>query len=712
MSSSIADPPRVRRRVVRSDIQALRAVAVLLVVLDHVAVLQMLPGHPEGGFIGVDVFFVISGFLITQHLLSDVLTKGRVDFGQFYRRRFRRILPMALLVIAVTVAASFMAFWPWQAQTFSIDGIWAALFVSNIAFAARGVDYFASEHASVFQHYWSLSVEEQFYLVWPLIIAGAGLFATRKIDRRRWILLTAIAVGAASFAWACFDTYRSPAEAYFSTFTRGFEFAIGGAIAIAAPSLGDVPRTLRRGLSLLGILGIGASVWIVNPIAGFPGPMALFPAITAGLFIAAGTGTGERISAWPLTARPITYIGDISYSLYLWHWPVIMFLDTFIPRDWVVIPGALVLSFALSALSHRYVEQTVLKSGWLRGGANAATRPKAAKLHALRAFARNASIMAVGILSVVAVIGIGDAAVRAIAASRTDGTSGGSLTLQTQPVEALVLVEKIQNMVDSSRHRGNWSDLRPDIADIGVYSGELSRDCWTWDYEQPKSCTRGNPDAPFTIAVLGDSIAMNSAFAVDEFVRINPAWKLSVYAKLGCAAPDVPQLAPDGSSYDSCVDFRTWAVKRIAEQKPDVVWITSALPTNLPGVPQDEMLAVWESGMRSTLERLTDIPRILVVAPPPAGRDLSFCSRPFNKPADCATSITKAWLDIDKASRTATQAMGRTYVDTGMWFCTVDGYCPAVIGDYIVRRDERHLTYDYGVFLGPLVAAWVNNTAP
>lgn len=703
----LPDTPGKHPSGIRTDIQALRAIAVVLVILDHLMVIQRLPGHPLGGFIGVDIFFVISGFLITQHLAKEAISTGNVSFANFYRRRVRRIVPMALLVITATLAASLLVFWPWQTASSALDGLWSALFVSNIAFAIRGVDYFSADHVSVFQHYWSLSVEEQFYLVWPVLVALIATMSRRDSKARTRLLWTAIVLGLASFVWACIETRSSPASAYFSTLSRTFQFAAGAALALLAPRLERVPSALRRYLSASGMMVIATSLWLIDPAVGFPGPMGLLPTLGAVLFIAAGTGTRQQVACWPLNTRPVTYVGDISYSLYLWHWPIIVFLTALVPRDIAVIPGTLVLTLGLSALSYRHVEQAVLASSWLANG-KGLTRQVAKPINnTSRSFVRSSGIMSAGILLTGAIIATGDFAVRGMAASRASADEGGSLSVQAQPDEARARVEEIQKLVAVAEKRSDWAGLQPAISDISVYGTELTKECWTGQRDTPRSCVRGNPDAPRTIVVLGDSIAMNAAFSVDAFVQQNPEWKLVVYAKLGCAFAEVSQNAPDGSAYPECETFRRWAVQQILKDSPDAVWATSAVPTRIPGVSGASLYAAWQQGVEATLKQLQPVSRVFVVAPPPAGQDLAFCSRPFNQPSDCASTVSGRWIGIGNASQQATAAYGRTYVDTGLWYCDKGGHCPAVIGNMIVRRDERHLTYAYGNSLGPLVGAWV-----
>jgi len=689
------------RRRVRSDIQALRAIAVILVILDHLNLLQKLPGSPAGGFIGVDVFFVISGFLITQHLVTEVQTRGRVSFRDFYLRRARRILPMALLVLLVTVAASFLVFWPWLASEFALDGLWSALFVSNIAFAVRGVDYFSADQTSIFQHYWSLSVEEQFYLVWPLLIALVAVFAFTKFGVTRRLIVVTSLVAVISFTWACIETAVSPTEAYFSTFARVFEFALGGILAILAPRMTGIPGKMRPWLSHTGAVGILLAVWIVDPIAGFPGPMALLPVLAATLFIAAGTGTDKEVQAWPLRSRPVTYVGDMSYSLYLWHWPVIMIVTALLPREMVVIPASLALTVGLSMLSYRYVETPIGKSAWLR-------RRQIPRQFSASAVLGNVAMMTVGVVVATIVVAAGDGAVRAVTSVQDPAASGQSVQLQPgQPAEAERLVLALQEAIQVGQARESWAGLRPAISEIEEYRGALTVECWTDATAEPRTCLRGDPDAPQTIVVFGDSIAMNAAFAVDHFVEENPDWNLRVFAKLGCAAPEVPASAPGGGPYEACSEFREWAIESIRALQPDAVWLTSALPRTLPGVEASGVGDVWDEGLQTTLARITDVTDAFVVMPPPVGETLAFCSRPYNTPDDCGSVISERWIAVRNSTEITAEKTGATLVDTAMWFCDTDGRCPAVIGDYIARRDERHLTYEFGSSLSPLVAAWV-----
>ncbi|WP_172411777.1 acyltransferase family protein, partial [Arthrobacter globiformis] len=349
----------------RYDIQGLRALAVLLVIADH------LLGYPTGGFIGVDVFFVISGFVITASLLREHDRNGRISFADFYRRRARRILPLASLVIVLTLAGSWAVFSTARFAGIAQDGLWAFLSAANWRMAITGTDYMQAGGAvSPLQHFWSLAVEEQFYIVWPWLIAlmlgwGAYGLGRSSSGARRPLGLALLAVVAASFAFAMWESSAAPTVAYFSTFSRAWELGCGGLLAVLAPVLLRIPDRIRPALAYLGLAGIVVGAFTLTPEVTFPGPWAAVPVLATMAVIAAGTGGEQRLLA-PLTNRVSRYLGDISYSLYLWHLPVIILLGALRPATAVVdYAVALALTLALSAWSYRFIEEPVRHSQWL-----------------------------------------------------------------------------------------------------------------------------------------------------------------------------------------------------------------------------------------------------------------------------------------------------------------------------------------------------------
>ncbi|MGH3322789.1 MAG: acyltransferase family protein, partial [Streptosporangiaceae bacterium] len=309
------------RAQLRPEIQALRAVAVAAVLLFH-----LWPNRLTGGYVGVDVFFAISGFLITAHLLREVDATGRIRFAAFWARRARRLLPASLLVLAVSAGGTYL-FVPqekWQ-QFFSEIGA-SALYVQNWLLAHNAVDYLASENApSVAQHFWTLSAEEQYYAVWPLLIAVVLLLARRRSTRvrRNSLLAVLVLLTAASLAYSVWETSTNPSVAYFITPTRIWEFGLGAIVAFVWPEPAGGVR-LRVLMSWVGLGCIAVATIVFTADTVFPGYAAALPVVGALLVIVAGPVAHPAGTLWLARLRPVQFLGDVSYSVYLWHWPLIV----------------------------------------------------------------------------------------------------------------------------------------------------------------------------------------------------------------------------------------------------------------------------------------------------------------------------------------------------------------------------------------------------
>ncbi len=304
----------------RPDVEGLRAIAVTLVALCHAGV----PGL-EGGFIGVDVFFVISGYLITSLLLRGVTEKSWGPLlRNFYARRARRILPAATLTLIVTLFASYHYLGFLRGDEVARDATWCSLFVGNFRFALDGTNYLAAqEPPSPLQHFWSLGVEEQFYFLWPavlLLVAAVG----KRVPLRIRLGAALGSIFVASLAWSVIQTNSNPTWAYFSPLTRAWELAAGALICVSLPLLSKVPTTLGSALSWLGLAGIVASALLINASTPFPGIAALGPVAATSLAIAGGITAGRLGAVYLLGVRPFQFLGMLSYSFYLWHWPVLI----------------------------------------------------------------------------------------------------------------------------------------------------------------------------------------------------------------------------------------------------------------------------------------------------------------------------------------------------------------------------------------------------
>jgi len=346
----------------RPDLQGMRAIAVLTVFANH------LFEWPAGGFVGVDIFFVLSGFFITGLLIRERAETGSLSFRNFYTRRAKRILPSAVLVLVVTVVGSYLLFPATRARETLLDSLYAAIFAANFRFEAVGADYFASgQPESPIQHYWSLSIEEQFYFVWPaLLVLVFYLTRSRHRSGVRWarefgLVGTMAAIVGLSFAAAMYLSAVDPNRAYFSTITRVWELGVGALIASAGPWIMQIPARVRPWLAYLGLSGVLASLFLIDPEVRFPAPWAALPVLSTALVVASFHGS-EVHGVSILTNRVANYLGDTSYTLYLWHWPVITLLLAVTVRGPLFYGLALILSFGLTAVTYRYFENPIRHS--------------------------------------------------------------------------------------------------------------------------------------------------------------------------------------------------------------------------------------------------------------------------------------------------------------------------------------------------------------
>ncbi|MFF4345688.1 acyltransferase family protein [Kitasatospora sp. NPDC001540] len=352
--------PQSDRAGFRPDIQALRALAVAAVVVNH-----LWPTRLTGGYVGVDIFFVISGYLISAHLVREIDRTGRINVLGFYARRARRLLPAAQLVLVAVVVAAF----------FLIPRVrWAPLVHEVIAsvfywenwsltteFWPNPVNFYK---LTAVTHYWTLSVEEQFYLCWPFFLLL--LFKLKK----PWARFAGLAaVGVASLVLCVHLTTIAPGPVYFVTPIRIWEFAIGTAIAMLHQRL-VLPRPVAEAASLLGLAAILGSAVFFTATTEFPGAIALIPALGTGLFIVAGTRPGRQWHTFLTSSAPVQFLGDISYSLYLWHFPIVVLVPFALSTHQLsnaTLGGIAVASLLLAFLSKRLIEDPVRRSPRLVG---------------------------------------------------------------------------------------------------------------------------------------------------------------------------------------------------------------------------------------------------------------------------------------------------------------------------------------------------------
>jgi peptidoglycan/LPS O-acetylase OafA/YrhL len=336
----------------RADIDGLRAVAVVAVILYHLNVSGF-----SGGFVGVDVFFVISGFLIAS-LISRELEEKRFSLLSFYERRVRRIVPALVVLLLVVSALAFWELFPAAYLRFGQSVAATSVFLSNVEFWRESDDYFtfySLEKPLV--HTWSLAIEEQFYLLFPPLLI---LLASRP---RQWTIAVLAALAAISFGLSIWSVFAAPLAGFYLFHTRIWELLLGALIAVGAVPITST-RSVNNVLAALGISMIAFAVAIYTSRTGFPGLAALLPCVGAALIIYAGLRDAPAINRI-LSSKPTVFVGLISYSLYLWHWPIYVFATYHLARDLSAVEKAALVaaSFAIAACSWRFVEQPFRRPG-------------------------------------------------------------------------------------------------------------------------------------------------------------------------------------------------------------------------------------------------------------------------------------------------------------------------------------------------------------
>lgn len=662
-------------------VQGLRAIAVLFVVLYH-----FWPGRLPGGYVGVDVFFVISGFLITGHLMRELTATGSVRLGQFWARRARRLLPASLLVL---LFCALVAMSPYLTPTSALPNevreiIASTFYVENWYLALTSADYLnhAGDPTTV-QHYWSLSLEEQFYVLWPLLMLLAAWLGVRffRGARRRAVLVALGAVTIASFAFCVVFTLTDPAPAYFVTFGRMWQFGVGAMIAL-------VPLLRVRsaiGSFVLGWAGILLLLVVAFRFDGqtpFPGYMAALPTLGAAAVIAASNTERWWYPTRILALRPAQFVGDISYSLYLWHWPLIIIAPS-VPFWGLTIyhrVALLVLCFVLAWLTKRFVEDPA------RSWKALTSRPARVTLWS----------------SLVAMLLVGASAGAAWAVNAPAYSQGvrAIQELRQDPPECF----GADVVLDADCAGTDFGDtILPAPGFAGVDRPQHPECFVQLNDARPVRCEFGSddPDAP-RIALIGDSHAYQ-LLSTFQSLADDEGWHLVTYFKGACPWNTTP-LATPGAFGAACTQWRDGVRADLARSDLDAVF-TAAIattPYSSAGYPSSYDAAV--SGYRQAWSEVLDrgIPVVTVVDNPVWETDPNKCLRTRDQ-AQCDGPRSELLVADDPLRGAASGLAGVTLLDFTDVFCD-DEVCWPVVGGANIYRDQDHLTVSFADTLGPWYA--------
>jgi peptidoglycan/LPS O-acetylase OafA/YrhL len=639
----------------RSDVEGLRAVAILLVVADHAGVPWL-----GGGFVGVDVFFVLSGFLITGLLVQEITDAGGLRFAEFYVRRLRRLLPALVVMLLVVSILAALLLAPGEQLGQASAAVSAVMWLSNIHFAFAQLGYFApSTETNLFLHTWSLGVEEQFYLIWPaLLLWLLGRDGDRGIARLKVGMLTVIAI---SLVACVVLTYKAPQLAFYLMPLRAWQFSAGALVWLYFKTSGHGPATNRlqgrfdtllRWAGWLGLAMIAASGLLLDAKLSYPGAYSLLPTVGAVCVISAGSRDSQAGVSWLLSWWPLQVIGRVSYSWYLWHWPVLLLGHTLMGLDSPVYRVTwVVLSLMLAVLSYRYIESPIRRQQrWL--------------------VRRWAAILGVLVLMAVANVLCINWYSRAFARMHSPEQQRYAMAQVDAPI---------------------------------IYIRGTGCDDW-YRSDRVHICAFGPTNALHTAVLMGDSVAGQWFPAVVK-VFDKPGWRLLVLTKSACPMVDVPIFYNRiGRMYTECSTWRKHSLEQVAGIKPDVV-LLSTVSTD------DFTQAQWVEGTTRVLGAIMASSGHIYVlrGTPPL---------PFDGPNCLAEHVGRpAWLGFGRACSASStdehadlvyqwlQQASRHFdnvktIDMNDLICP-NGTCAAEQNGKIVFRDSQHMTATFAASLGP-----------
>lgn len=665
----------------RPDLQGLRAVAVIAVVLYHCGF-----GLFSGGYVGVDMFFALSGFLMTALLVQEKESNSTISFRAFYARRIRRLLPASVTVLLVTAFVSWMVMYPLEMREVTTQLAAAGAYVVNMLFAREGSDYLGTDvAASPVLHYWSLAVEEQFYLLWPLVVlllAGRKRTHTKRshangVDMNR-IRIGLGVVTVSSFVAAVVITHRSQPWAFYGLHTRAWEFAIGGMAAVAWHPLRRFVNRFQIAVGFIAMTALVATIVAFDGRTVFPGPWAALPVLATSALILVGTGPGPLTGL--LRSTPMQWVGDRSYSFYLWHWPAIVLVPKIIGRTigpWgnlVVVAG----SGVIAAVTYELLEQPLRFYKPFR-------TPRIV-------FRFGAVLTAVAVLIPVAMGAAVTTSPRGTQAQAVyQASDDGTSVVMPDMTKPNPIPSNLEPSLDTS------GKSTPAVYENGCHVGLLRT--------TPKEpCRFGDTTSRYVVVLFGDSHAAQWFPALEKVAQDN-GWALVSFTKSDCPSSDLTLWNDTlNRRYVECDLWRRNVIRRIDEMQPDVVIMAnrSRHDEDLGGFSADELASATAATIRDLAPSKA---RIVEIGPIPHLDE---------KPADCLSGNLEDANDCSltrsdalpgvlvSEERESTLAEQAGFIDPTPWLCSAHR-CPVVIGQYLVYRDSSHLSEEYAEWLsGPL----------
>lgn len=658
-ASVYSDTRSVTQRF-RPEVQGLRALAILLVVIHHVWI-----GRVSGG---VDVFLFLTGFFITGSLIRMVSQRGRIHLSEFLGRLLSRLVPTAAVVLSGTLLATFLFLPGTEWRTTIKEVVASALYFENWTLATSAVDYNSQNaQASALQHFWSLSIQGQFYLIWAAVITACLILAKRfRHDVRKIALLACALVFAVSITYSIAVTANHQAWAYFDTAARLWEFAVGG---LVAPFAVHLPRTLGIAAGWLGVLALASCGVLVSGSTMFPGYAALWPVGAAALIVLAGTTNSRWGTDYWLTRPAMVRIGDLAYPLYLWHWPVLIVYLHITSRTIPSVKGglAIIVSSLVLAAATRWVVQVRFTTLTLSSAASG------------RSMAVSIAFLAPVLIAAAAWDTHLDAQRAQLERLATDTTYPGAA--------ALVLPE-LQDGVPPLPFIPSLTEVGTDLPSL--YDEGCDADLGGSD---AIICEYGPADAEHTIALVGASRVAHWFPAVHKAATTN-GWRLINITKSGCQFSTELPLR-DNKPFEQCLEWREGVMTELEELRPDLVMTSST-----------RALEGDESVYAGFLERWAELEQLGIDVL--AVRDLP--RLPFKMPEciaelgveNCQAHTSHSHQDSDPTRLLTNVPSNVTFTDLTDFVCP-DKLCQPVIGNVLTYRDHSHLTATFAETLAPVV---------